>query len=542
MDKYGFFEEKSYFDKSLSSREGIYLCGFCQSPMDISETVADSSSVASQVATLLADAKYTQLIEQKTDFSQKENVTKIIPSAIIIGGGISGMTAALNLADQGYKAIIIEKDKELGGNLKKIHILYPVNKKASHVLEKVRKDVEDNDKIDVYLESELKEISGTIGNYNVKISDSENQTQSLKIGAIIIATGGQELKPKELFEYNDRNTNVITQSELEQRLINADNEWLKNVNHVTWILCVGARQKDGIDYCSNVCCSNTIKNLNVLEEIKPELQMLVFFRDLHMAKKEYEDFFSEKNKTAKFLRYNPKNLPDITKIGDTPEKYKIEIKDQRNPEHLIEFYTDLIVLSTPMIPAERMDELAKILNVSLDKTGFFLEAHSKLRPLDLTTEGIFLCGCAQWPKNVQESITQARGAAGRAVQFLSLKEISPNKLNFLSFLLSIECHFRDLEVVKDKCNGCGRCIEVCSFKAITLKDTEKAFEDVSMVMKKAVINPAICKGCGKCASLCRLKAISARHYDFDQISSIINPYLLERGERRDGKDIATETS
>lgn len=193
------------------------------------------------------------------------------------------------------------------------------------------------------------------------------------------------------------------------------------------------------------------------------------------------------------------DFPEIQKIKDDPEKYKIQIQDILNLDHKIEFHTDMIVLLTPLVPSDNL-ELARILNVPLDKNGFFEEANVKLRPLDFANTGIFLCGCAQWPKNVQDSISQAIGAAGRASKFLSVKEISATKLKFLSFLFSLECHFKDLRVNIEKCNGCGKCVEICSFKAISLIDVKKEFEEVSFPMKKAQINPAICKGCGKCAA------------------------------------------
>ena len=181
-----------------------------------------------------------------------------------------------------------------------------------------------------------------------------------------------------------------------------------------------------------------------------------------------------------------------------------------------------------MVPPDDLNLLSEMLDIPLDDNGFFIEAHTKLRPLDFMGHGIFVCGCAQWPKNIQDCISEANGAAGRASRFLSLEKISTTKLELLSFLLSIECFFKDMKVNLDKCNGCGRCAEVCQFKAISLTDLKQEYEDVSTPTKKAHINPAICKGCGKCSATCRLKAIDPRHYDFKQISAIIDPYFLEK--------------
>jgi len=189
-----------------------------------------------------------------------------------------------------------------------------------------------------------------------------------------------------------------------------------------------------------------------------------------------------------------------------------------------------------MIPPGGIQELADMLKVPLDEHGFFIEAHTKLRPLDFAAHGIFICGCAQWPKNVQDSIAEANGAAGRASRFLSVGEISTTKLELYSFLLSIECYFKDMKVNDEKCNGCGRCVEVCAFKAISLTDTQQEYEDVSVLATKASINPAICKGCGKCAATCRSKAIDPKHYDFKQISTIIDPYFLEKAKSEEQGD------
>jgi heterodisulfide reductase subunit A len=298
-------------------------------------------------------------------------------------------------------------------------------------------------------------------------------------------------------------------------------------------MCVQARQKFGYSYCSNVCCLNTIKNIKVLKELKPNLEILVLFRDLHTAKMEFEEIFNERNKIAEYLRYNLSNLPEVSQISKKPEKYLIEMSDDFDVNEKIDFETDLIVLATPMIPANNLKELAVMLDVPLDENGFFPEVHEKLRPLDFVSHGIFVCGCAQWPKSIQESINQANGAAGRASRFLSRRKITSTNLELMSFLLSIECYFKDLIINPEKCNGCGTCAENCAFKAIDIVDAERKFEDVSIPVKKAIINSALCKGCGKCASSCKLKAIKAKHYDFKQISSIIDPYFLERVKQGD---------
>ena len=528
LDNYNFFKERSYFNNSLSSKDGIFLSGLCKGPMNISEAVINASGVAGQIATLLSPSKYTQINESEIDLLPKENIINITPSTLIIGGGISGMTAALNISNQGFKTYIVEKENKLGGILNNIYQLSPTQQKASEILNSIIKEVNDCKNIQILLNSQVREINGSIGNYLIKTEDNSGNLQSLNIGVIIVSTGSQEFKPKRLFQYNEENQNVITLLELEQKLKSEDRSWLDKIYHITTILCVNSRQMDGFPYCSKVCCNNALKNINILKELKPELEMLIFYRDLHTVKTEFEDIFNEKNTIAKCLRYNLKNVPAITKVNKAPEKYSIEVRDDLN--NLIENKTDLIVLATPLIPSPGLSDLAEILSVPLDENGFFPEAHEKLRPLDFVTNGVFICGSAEFPKNIQDSISQAKGAAGRASRFLSRRKISTSKLEYLSSLLSIECFFKDLIVNTEKCNGCGRCEEVCGFNAIDLVDTQKSFEDVSLPIKKAVINSALCKGCGKCSSVCRLKAIDAKHYDFKQISKIIDPYFLEKAQ------------
>jgi len=651
LDEYNFFQEKSYFNKSLSSKEGIFLAGFCQGPMDIPETVADASGVASQVATLLNSSKFTEINEKVIETPEKEvlltdeprigvlichcginigkyidipqviqhikslpNVVfcednlyscssdsqerikevikehelnrfivasctprtheslfqetcqeaglnkylfdmvnirdqcswvhmtekelatekakdlirmgvaksrllrpqeekslKIIQTALVIGGGISGMTAALNIANQGFLVYLIEKEKYLGGNLRYLNMLYPTQEDASILLNETIEKVMNNKHIKIFLSSALKDINGYVGKYNVSLIDSEEKIHELKIGTIIVATGGQELKPNEFFNYTYTNHNVITQLQLEQKLKDEDYSWLDRLNHITTLLCVNARQKEGITYCSNICCESAIKNINILKELKKDLKLIVLYRDLQMAKKEFEAYYRERRKDAIFLRYDLDKPPMISNINGNAEKFQIKVFDT-NLQDNIEFETDLLVLSTPMVPADNLEELAQMLKVPLDKNGFFLEAHVKLRPLDFATDGIFLCGCAQWPKNIQDSISQANGAAGRASRFLSAKEITTSGLV--------------ADVDPDICIGCGTCEEACSYGAIELLETEREFEEVCLSIKKSSINSGLCKGCGTCAVNCPVGAISIKHYDFEQINAMIRTLII----------------
>ncbi|MFX1600205.1 MAG: CoB--CoM heterodisulfide reductase iron-sulfur subunit A family protein, partial [Promethearchaeota archaeon] len=391
------------------------------------------------------------------------------------------------------------------------NMLYPTQEDASVLLNKTIEKVKQNKNIEVFLNSNLKDVNGYIGNYNVEVSDSDNKLHELKIGTIIVATGGQELKPNEFFDYTYTNHNVITQLQLEQKLKDEDKSWLDKLNHITTLLCVNARQEKGITYCSNICCESAIKNINILKELKHELKLIVLYRDLQMAKKEFERYYRERRKDAIFLRYDLDDPPAIKEINGEKSKFEIEVFDTNLQEN-IKFDTELIVLSTPMIPADNLDELAKKLKVPLDSNGFFLEAHVKLRPLDFATDGIFLCGCAHWPKNIQDSISQANGAAGRACRFLSAEEITTSGLI--------------AEVDPDMCIGCGTCEEACSYNAIEITSTMKEFEEVILPTKKSCVNSGLCKGCGTCAVNCPVGAISIKHYDFSQINAMIRTLAM----------------
>ncbi|MCK4384172.1 MAG: FAD-dependent oxidoreductase, partial [Candidatus Lokiarchaeota archaeon] len=350
LDKYDFFKSKSYYNKSLSTKEGIFLSGFCQGPMNISETVTDASGVAGHVATLLKSAKYSQVRENFIGPQSKDKNVTITPRALIIGGGVSGMGAALNISKQGYDTIIIEKEDQLGGNLKFINQLYPTKQDASEFLGNIKDKIKKNSRIKVYLNSIIKDVKGSIGNYDIEFVDEAYKVHEIRVGVIIVATGSQEFKPHKQFQYSEKNENVMTLLELEQKLKIEDKSWLRKIKHVTVILCVKSRQVNGFTYCSNVCCSNAIKNIEILKELKPNLNVLVLFRDLHMAKKEFEDIFSERKSLATYLRYDIDNIPKITKLNRDPEKYGIELSDDINRDNIINVNTDLVILSTPMVP------------------------------------------------------------------------------------------------------------------------------------------------------------------------------------------------
>lgn len=400
----------------------------------------------------------------------------INPTALIIGGGIAGMTAALNLANQEFKVILIEKEQELGGLLRYLYKLYPTHDDASKVLE-VRNLVENHQKIKVITSTEPVKIEGFIGNYKVSVKRRDG-IYDIDTGIIIVATGAQVLKPEGLFGYNG--STIITQLELEQLL----KENKINVKNIVMIQCVGARNEER-RYCSNICCMTALKNAMLIKELKPDANINIIFRDIQTQGTTYEEYYRKaREKGITFIRYIPEKVPIVK------ESYIEVYNDYLNQDISIPY--DMIVLSTPLIANPDSVDLSKMLKVPLEENHFFLEAHVKLRPVDFATDGIYVCGSAHWPADIPETISQAYAAASRASTIIS-KDV-------------LEVEGAIAEVDEDLCVGCGICIKICPYNAIS-KDKNGI----------AHVTEASCKGCGLCGATCPENAITNHHFTTKQI-------------------------
>lgn len=410
----------------------------------------------------------------------------INPTALIIGGGIAGMTAALNLANQEFKVILIEKEPELGGLLRYLYKLYPTHDDASKVLE-VRNLVENHQKIKVITSTEPVKIEGFIGNYKVSVKRRDG-IYDIDTGIIIVATGAQVLKPKGLFGYNG--STIITQLELEQLL----KENKINVKNIVMIQCVGARNEER-RYCSNICCMTALKNAMLIKELKPDANISIIFRDIQTQGTTYEEYYRKaREKGITFIRYIPEKVPIV-------KESNIEVyNDYLNQDISIPY--DMIVLSTPLIANPDSEDLAKMLKVPLEENHFFLEAHVKLRPVDFATDGIYVCGSAHWPADIPETISQAYAAASRASTIIS-KNV-------------LEVEGAIAEVDEDLCVGCGICIKICPYNAISKDENGIAH-----------VTEASCKGCGLCGATCPENAITNHHFTTKQILAQI---LASRGK------------
>ena len=410
----------------------------------------------------------------------EETEVDVNPCALVIGGGIAGMTCALSLASRGFEVKLIEKENRLGGILSSLYKLYPTHENASNLVQAKAKKIEKNPKIEVLTSSEVKELKGFVGNYDVTVKHGEKE-RLFKAGVIVVATGAEEFKPVGMYGYDGET--VITQMELERIF----KEGKLNADTVVMIQCVGSRNEKRA-YCSKVCCPTALKNAMLIKEANPDSQVFVLYRDMVTQGTIYEDYYGKARETGiTFIKYSPERQPVL-------ENKSVRVYDELLGEELSLPY-DLVVLSTPMIARNDARDLAQKLKVPVDENGFFLEAHVKLRPVDFATDGIYMCGCAHWPANGSESISQAYGAASRASIPMSVGHVKTEPL---------------IPVVnEDECSGCSLCEMTCPFNAIRVEETEKG--------RKAKVIAASCKGCGACGAGCPQMAITMRHFTDEQL-------------------------
>jgi heterodisulfide reductase subunit A len=432
---------------------------------------------------------------------QKRSVP-IVKSALVIGGGLSGMTAAIELAEQGYNVFVVEKEKELGGNLRKIHHLLNGGDPQAE-LKKLVERVKKTKNIHLYTEAKIENIEGTIGSFKTTISQKGKSTE-LDHGVAIVATGAQEYEPKEyLYSQHER---VITQFELEQRLIpNGDSSYASKKNmpkNIVMIQCVGSRDEER-PYCSRVCCSEAIKNALKIKELSPETNVYILFRDIRTYGFRESYYTKARQQNVMFIRFEEDRKPQVTKNG---KGLNVEVFDL-TLKRPIKIPADLVVLSAGIVAGEGNEEIAKFLKVPLNKEGFFLEAHMKLRPVDFATDGVYLCGLAHSAKAVEESIIQAQATASRATTVLSKD--------------SIELEANISQVIDENCDGCAYCVEPCPYQAITLIEYMKNGE----VKKTVEVDETACKGCGCCMATCPKKGIFVRGFKLEQIGAQVNAAL-----------------
>ncbi len=422
----------------------------------------------------------------------EEREAPVTPGALIIGGGVAGMVAALDIADAGFPVHLVEKSDHLGGRVAELNRTFPDLEPVAEWLPALVDRVQRHPNITVYLNSRVTEITGFVGNFEATVEPVGLGLApvKMKIGAIIIAAGYNVFDPRQKPEFGyGVYPQVVTTLELEGRLAAGDLRVDgKTPQDVVFIKCVGSRDKQlGRPYCSRVCCMISAKQAQLVRQALPDARVTVFYMDVRTFGKRGEEFYDEARRAG--VRYRRGNVSEIYRRGD---RVVVRVEDTllgRTLEH----EADLVVLAVGMEPRPEVADIAALLKLPRSADGFFLEAHPKLRPVDTAVDGVFLAGCCQSPKDIPDTVAQAKAAAASALIPL-MRGVVP---------MEAATAIVDPEL----CAGCGMCVEICPFGAPALDP----FWGVSRV------NAVLCKGCGACAVTCPSKAIRLQHFTPDQI-------------------------
>ena len=510
------------------------------------------------------------------------------PSCLVIGGGITGMNSALDIATAGYKVYLVERTPTIGGHMAQLDKTFPTMDCSSCILTPKMSEVSRNKNINLLTYSEVVEVSGYVGNFEVTILkkphyvdqekctacgicvdscpitvgnefeiglgtrkaiyvpfpqavpgeytidmdsciecgicaridvcepeaivfDDKPEYIKVKVGTIIVATGWDLYDPTELKQYGyGKYPNVITGLQMERMLSSfgpllgkpVRPSDLKEPHSIAFLQCVGSRnfREGGNKYCSRVCCMYATKQARQYKEKHPDADIYIFYMDIRAFGKGYEEFYESaaENYGINYIRGR------IAELSEDKDNNIIIRSEDTLLQQLIELKVDLFVLSTGIEPRADADVITSLLRIQRSADGFFLEAHPKLRPVDTLTEGIFIAGVAQGPKDIPDAVAQAKGAASSAIVLMAQGEVE------------IEPFFAVVRA--ERCIGCGMCVENCAYGAIELVD-DKRFGTI------AKINEALCKGCGACAGNCRCSAIDIKGFTGEQIYSIITGRL-----------------
>ena len=357
--------------------------------------------------------------------------------ALIIGGGVSGMSAAMALANMGYEVDLIEKTDRLGGLLNNLNLILPSHEPPENLISDLTARLQANANIKIHLKAYLKAVEGYVGNFIATIVEDGAETK-IKTGAIVVAIGAKVLIPEGMYGYDGKS--IITHLELEEMLA----QGATRPRNVVMIQCVGSRC-DERTYCSRICCMTSVKNALLLKEADPSISVTILYRDIQMYGVENEELFRKaKQHGVRFITYDS-HRPPVVSDG------KVSVYHLRMGKE-ITLPSDLTVLSTPLVASEDAPELSSMLKVPINENGFFLEGHVKLKPLDFATDGVYLCGNARFPSTIREAVAQGLGAAARAAGVLSKEAL------YTSGIVA--------DINPETCCGCLGCIQVCPYGAI----------------------------------------------------------------------------
>jgi heterodisulfide reductase subunit A len=427
------------------------------------------------------------------------------PATLVLGGGIAGMTTALELADSDQIVYLIERKDVLGGNVARVDLTAPYLDSARDILLELIHRVTRHPMIRVMLKTELVHMGGFIGNFMCKVKDAEGVEVDLGVGSVVVCTGYKEFDASRIKQYGyGRFPDVITSFELEAmirrgRILKKDGTIPQ---YVSIIHCVGSRSEEFNPYCSRVCCMTALKYAHEIKSAIPTAYVDDLYIDMHAFGKGCEDFYRKSSEVkTMFLMYKKNTTPQVRLAGPNDDcSMFITVQEQLSGEE-IEIPADLIVLMVGMEPREDSAKVAHLVNISRDKDGWFIESHPKLDPVATTTEGVFIAGACSSPKDIPDSVAQSRAAAARILARISLGEIWTDAVY--------------AEINEDLCSGCRICNNLCPYTAIEFDDEKKRSHIIS----------AVCKACGACVSACPSGAIKARHFTDEQIFAQIEGVL-----------------
>ncbi len=424
----------------------------------------------------------------------------VVQKALVIGGGVSGMTAALGMAEQGYPTVLLEQSGQLGGNAVNV----PTTAKNDAVqpwLGQLISRVCDHDHIEVLTHARLNTVTGSVGSFLSEI-DVNGQTRDITYGAAILATGASESRPEEYLYGED--PRVVTHLKMDKWLIEEPQK-LATVGSVAFIQCVGSRD-DKRPYCSRICCTNTVRSAIRLKELNPDMSVYVLYRDIRTYGKRETLYKKARDLGVLFIRYTLERKPQVSVDNGAllVECFDpiLQIPLQMEVDHL--------VLAAAVVP-NATNKLVELYKCSTNTDGFFNEAHPKLRPVEMSVDGLFICGLCNYPQPIEESLAQAHAAVSRASVVLAQKELQLDAIK---------------SAVTDKCDGCALCLDVCPYNALTLTEVPSGNGHHP---RKVVSDPALCKGCGLCAATCPKNGIFVHGFSMDQLRAQVRAALEGTG-------------
>jgi heterodisulfide reductase subunit A2 len=426
-------------------------------------------------------------------------------AALVVGGGLSGMTCALSIADQGHEVYLLEKDADLGGTARRIHSTLDGQDVQAYLRDLIHQ-VYRHPSIHVFTDAVITEATGYVGNFLTRVT-SERGVSQIEHGAAVIAVGAEEYKPAEyLYGQDDR---VLTHLDLGEQIARKD-ETVVNARSIVMIQCVGCRNEDR-NYCSRVCCSHSIKNALKLKAINPDMDVTILFRDMRTYGFNEDYYRDASSQDVRFIRWTPDDPPRVEAAkADGRSVLRVVVTDPILDQQLA-IDADLLALAAAVVPSAGAGPISRFFKVPLGPDGFFQEAHVKLKPVEFAADGVYLCGMAHYPKHIPEAINQAYGAAGRALTLLSHDIVTVS---------GSVC-----AVTEKKCMGCGACLSVCTYGAIEFRQTRQG--------NKAIVNPVICKGDGLCNAVCPTGAIVLKHFTDDELLKQIDAAVPELTEAQE---------